>query len=156
MVERQSRSAQVLRDGALNRPGARTNVTACSRFTTVPTSAEVQGLGPWRGLGQRPNLPLPQRQMGWAPDYHSTTAPIPRSGFVLGSKAVVRRETLSAVRSSVDASGDLPGNIAVAIAGRPASIPSVGTQKLNGRFHGRLNDCLGCAAGADLLARHWR
>ena len=56
MVERQSRSAQVLRDGALNRPGARPNVTACSRFTTVPTSAEVQGLGPWRGLGQRPNL----------------------------------------------------------------------------------------------------
>ena len=66
---------------------ARSHVTAQLWATTIPTNGEVQGLGPWRGLGQRPNLPLPQRQMVWAPDYNSTTAPIPRSGFVHGSKA---------------------------------------------------------------------
>jgi hypothetical protein len=64
-------------------------MTAHCWITTVPTSGEVQGLGPWRGLGQRPNLPLPQRQMVGAPAYNSTTAPIPRSGFVLGSKAAI-------------------------------------------------------------------
>ena len=89
MLERQSRPAQVLRDGALNQPPARSHVTAYSWTTTIPTSVEVQGLGPWRGLGQRPNLPLPQRQMVWAPAYNSTTAPIPRSGFVHGSEAAV-------------------------------------------------------------------
>src|ERR1700692_1140226 len=62
-------------------------MTAHCWITTVPTSGEVQGLGPWRGLGQRPNLPMPQRQMVGAPAYNSTTAPIPRSGFVLGRRA---------------------------------------------------------------------
>ena len=84
MLERQLCPAQVLRDGALNQQPARSHVTAYLWTTTIPTSVEVQGLGPWRGLGQRPNLPLPQRQMVWAPAYNSTTAPIPRSGFVLG------------------------------------------------------------------------
>ncbi len=81
--------------GGTNAPGI-----ACVRFigknygfgpalTTIPTSGEVQGLGPWRGLGQRPNLPLPQRQMVGATAYNSTTAPIPQSGFVLGSRAAV-------------------------------------------------------------------
>ena len=67
--------------------------TPCSRGNCAPlkTSSktsiriEVQGLGPWRGLGQRPNLTLLHRSIGSRTGYNSPAAPIPRSGFVQGS-----------------------------------------------------------------------
>jgi Transposase DDE domain len=49
-------------------------------------SIEVQGLGPWRGLGLRPNLTcFIGRWLGAG--HHPPAAPIPRSGFVHGSNA---------------------------------------------------------------------
>ena len=85
MLEGLSQPAQVLRDGVLNQQPARSHVTAYLWSTTMPISVGVQGPGPWRGLGRRPNLPvLPPRQMVRAYAHNSPTAPLPRSGFVLG------------------------------------------------------------------------
>ena len=67
--------------------------TPCSRGNYAPLktssktriSIEVQGLGPWRGLGQRPNLAcFIGRWFGCR--VNSPAAPIPRSGFVHRSK----------------------------------------------------------------------
>ena len=48
---------------------------------------EVQGLGPWRGLGSA--LTLLAAVNGSRAGYNSPAAPIPRSGFVLGWKCVI-------------------------------------------------------------------
>jgi hypothetical protein len=56
-------------------------------------SIDVQGLGPWRGLGQRPNPACFIGQWSGA-GYAPQTKPIPRSGFVLvllADAAKVRR-----------------------------------------------------------------
>src|SRR5271166_6453030 len=53
-------------------------------------SIEVQGIGPWRGLGQRPKLTCFCGQ--WFSCRNSPALPIPRSGFVHGR--VVAEESL--------------------------------------------------------------
>ena len=69
--------------------------TPCSRGNYAPLktssktriSTEVQGLGPWQGLAQRPNLDFASSVNGSDAGYNSSAAPIPRSGFVLGREA---------------------------------------------------------------------
>jgi hypothetical protein len=56
MLERQPRSVQ---DGIKNAPMPTPETSSSKKAGTesaVILSIEVQGLGPWRGLGQRPNL----------------------------------------------------------------------------------------------------
>jgi hypothetical protein len=56
MLERQSRPAQ---DGIKNAPMPNAGTSGSKKAGTesaVILSIDVQGLGPWRGLGQRPNL----------------------------------------------------------------------------------------------------
>src|SRR5271166_1637670 len=98
---------------ALNQQPARSRATAHPCTTTISTSVEVQGLGPWRGLGRRPNLPLPQRQMVRAPAHNSTTAPIPRSGFVHGSNVADGMATGSMVLETQQPVELLAGRLAL-------------------------------------------
>jgi hypothetical protein len=53
MLERQPRFVQ---DGIKNAPMPIAETSSSKKAGTVILSIDVQGLGPWRGLGQRPNL----------------------------------------------------------------------------------------------------
>src|SRR5271165_4418301 len=85
MLERQPRSVQdVMEHGRL--PAAEGNGSL-----SFWTSIEVQGLGPWRGLGQRPNLTLLQRSIiqmpgRTQPQHHSREA-----GSCLDAKPSAKR-----------------------------------------------------------------
>src|SRR6202049_146652 len=88
MLERQPRSVQ---DGIKNAPMPTAETSSSKKAGTesaVLLSVKVQGLGPWRGLGQRPNLTCFIGRWFGAGS-HPPPAPIPRSGFVHGRKPAV-------------------------------------------------------------------
>src|ERR1700761_7836071 len=58
-------------------PCSRGNYASLKTSSKPRTSIEVQGLGPWRGLGQRPNLALLRWSVVWGAGYNSSRSTDP-------------------------------------------------------------------------------